>query len=206
VKAGQRWRRRGVWVALGAAVLPVIAVCGLWAGPALIVSVQPRNPDAIVSLASHEWERLPAVAALARRYPSSVVLLTLPVRVTDHNCYRCGERQGFLLRAGVEADRIQILPDRVSNTRDEAAASLAYARRTQPGEIIIVTSPYHTRRALATFRRVFVDTRVRLTIEPALATSPARPQRWWYHPYDRAYIAYEWAAIAYYGIRFGVVP
>ena len=204
MKTPQRRRLRARWIALCAAIVS-IAVCCVWAGHALIVSVEPRNPDAIVSLASHEWERLPAVAALARRHPSSVVLLTLPLQITEHNCYRCGDRQAFLIRAGVEAHRIQILPDRVSNTRDEAAASLAYARRTHPGEMVIVTSPYHTRRALATFRRVF-DVQVTLAIQPALATSPAQPERWWSYPYDRAYVMYEWSAIVYYALRFGVYP
>lgn len=204
----RRWFSR-VWLALFAAtVLLVVVTVGVrWAGHLLVVSLPPRRgPDAIVSLASHEWERLPAVATLAREYPSAVVLLTLPLRVTEQNCHRCSERRGLLIKAGVEADRVHILTDRVSNTRDEAAACLAYATRAKPSEIIIVTSPYHTRRALATFRRVFDGTEVKLAVHPALGTSPARPLQWWRQPYDRAYVAYEWAAIAYYAIRFGVYP
>jgi uncharacterized SAM-binding protein YcdF (DUF218 family) len=204
----RRWLSAG-WLALyAAAVLLLVAAVGVrWAGDLLVVSLPPRGPDAIVSLASHEWERLPATATLAREYPSAVVLLTLPLRVTEHNCHRCGDRQGFLIQAGVEADRIHILTaDPVLNTRDEAAACLAYARRTKPREMIIVTSPYHTRRALATFRLVFDGTGVKLAIHPALDTSPARPRCWWRQPYDRAYVAYEWAAILFYGVRFGVRP
>ena len=171
-----------------------------------MVSASPDAPQAIVSLASHEWERLPEAARLARQYPAAVVLLTVPRRVTEQNCYRCSERRDFLAREGVEPDRIHILSDRVSNTRDEAAACLAYLRTIRPTEIIVVTSPYHTRRALATFRRVFEGIEVKIGIRPAVTNSPARPHRWWREPYDRAYVAYEWAAIVYYAFRFGVYP
>jgi hypothetical protein len=43
-------------------------------------------------LASHEWERLPAAAALARRYPDALVLITVPRVVNEYNCHRCDER------------------------------------------------------------------------------------------------------------------
>ena len=176
------------------------------AGHVLVVSVPPKEPEAIISLASHEWERLPEAAKLAREYPAAVVLLTVPLHVTEQNCHRCSERRERLIEAGVQADRILILTDRVSNTRDEAAACRAYLQQAKPSEIIIVTSPYHTRRALTTFRRVFDGTVVKLAVRPASSTSPAQPQHWWRGPYDRAYVAYEWAAILYYAIRFGVYP
>jgi len=188
------------------ALLLAAAVILRWAGPTLVVSVPPRDPDAILSLASHEWERLPAVAAIGRKYPSAVILLTLPSPATEQNCHRCADRPGRLRQAGIDADRIHILTDAVSNTRDEALASLRYATRAKTKEIIIITSPYHTRRALATFRRTFGATDVKLAIQPALNWSPASPQRWWRHGYDRAYVTYEWAAILYYAIRFGIYP
>jgi uncharacterized SAM-binding protein YcdF (DUF218 family) len=132
--------------------------------------------------------------------------LTVPLHITEQNCHRCGERRDVLIGAGVDGNRIHILPDRVSNTHDEAAACLHYVEQTKAAEIVVVTSPYHTRRALATFRRVFGGTEVRVAIRPATAASPARPQRWWQQHYDRAYVAYEWAAILYYAVKFGIYP
>jgi hypothetical protein len=67
-----------------------------------------------------------------------------------------------------------------------------------------VTSPYHTRRALATFQHVFDGTGVAVGIEGAHDTSPARPAQWLFAPYDRAYVAYEWEAIVYYRWKYGV--
>lgn len=174
------------------------------AGPFLVVSVPPQNPDAIISLASHEWERLPEAARLARQHPRAVVLLTLPVHPTEHNCHRCNQRKGILMRAGVEEARIHVLDERVTNTRDEAAASRKYVREAAALEIAVVTSPYHTRRALATFRSMFRNTPTRIAVTPALARSPARPYAWWWAPYDRAYVRYEWAAMIYYALRFRI--
>lgn len=188
------------------ALVLAAAVILRWAGPTLVVSVPPSDPDAILSLASHEWERLPEVAATARKYPSAVILLTLPSPATEQNCHRCADRPARLRQAGIDTDRIHVLSDTVSSTRDEALASLRYTTRNKTKEIVIITSPYHTRRALAIFRRVFDATEVKLAIHPARATSTARPERWWEQPYDRAYVAYEWAAITYYAFRFGVYP
>jgi uncharacterized SAM-binding protein YcdF (DUF218 family) len=70
--------------------------------------------------------------------------------------------------------------------------------------LLVVTSPYHTRRSLSTFRAVFDRSGVTVGIAPASATSPARPECWWLSAYDRAYVRYEWAAILYYAVRHGV--
>ena len=69
---------------------------------------------------------------------------------------------------------------------------------------MIVTTPYHTRRALAVFRSVFDGSGVEIGMAPA-SESPARPGRWWTTPYDRWYVAYEWAAIVYYAVKYRVL-
>jgi uncharacterized SAM-binding protein YcdF (DUF218 family) len=161
--------------------------------------------DAIVSLASHEWERLPLAASVAVRYPRAVVLLTEPREVTQKNCRDCAHRIDRLHHAGVAPTRVRILPLTLPGTHGEAAATLTFVRASHVRRLLIVTSPYHTRRALATFRSVFEGTGVEIGIEPANATSPAKPSAWWWAPYDRAYVAYEWAAIGYYAWKYGIV-
>jgi uncharacterized SAM-binding protein YcdF (DUF218 family) len=192
-----------------AGALVGVAVAGLafvHAGEALVVIRPIARPDAIIVLASHEWERLPVAADAAQRYDGAAVWLTVPQRVTVHNCYRCAERVWWLERAGVDASRVQLLPDRVTNTHDEAEAAAAFARSHPIGRLLIVTSPYHTRRSLATFRRVFAAGGVAPEIGIATSLSGADPERWWRRQYDREYVAYEWAAVVYYGLRFGVPP
>jgi uncharacterized SAM-binding protein YcdF (DUF218 family) len=197
----RRWRRR---VAILAVVLAVPSVWMLrQAGTALVVDEEIDRPDAIVSLASHEWERLPDAAVLARRTPTARVLLTLPIAVNAFNCHDCAHRIDRLVAAGVEKDRIEILPRRVYRTLDEAQAVREWAAQRGVRSVLVVTSPYHTRRAIESFRHVLMGTAIAVGVHPAVG-SPAEPARWWRHKYDRWYVSYEWRARVFYLIRFGV--
>ena len=184
-----------------------MAAAVLWpvahAGTALIVATEAGPPDAIIMLASHEWERLPAAAALARQHPGAIVLLTTPPIITVLNCHRCSERVDWFEAEGIERRRIRLLRGRAGSTYGEALAAKAHVAREPFTRLTIVTSPYHTRRALATFRTVFGDTGIRISVLPA---SPAAgtPTRWWTDPYDRWYVSYEWAAILNYRYHYGV--
>ncbi len=193
----------------GGAILAVAAVViGLskQAGHALVVAAELPAPDAIVSLASHEWERLPATARLARAMPAALVLLTEPVKLNDYNCSDCANRVQTLVNAGIDQSRIVVLGQKVTRTYDEAVAVREWTTTTGARSIVVVTSPYHTRRSLATFRHVFEATGVAVGIRPASETSPADPARWWSHQYDRKYVIYESSASVFYLIRFGILP
>ena len=199
----QRYRRRSI----AAACAAVVVVAGFFElGSVLAVSEPIRAPDAIVALASHEWERLPLAARLARGNPRATLLLTMPAHATIANCYRCAERVEWLVRAGVSRKRIVVLEPQVRNTYDEAAATFSYAATRGVHSVLIVTSPYHGRRALATFRTIFRGSPVRVGIETATRESDAHPRRWWMSANDRTYVAYESAAIVWYAAKYGVLP
>ncbi len=205
----RRWRRS----TRAAVILLLVALFALllWglrnAGRPLVVSRDIGPSDAIVMLASHEWERLPAAAEVARRFPASVVLLTMPVKVTKFNCHLCSERASWLSHEGVAAERIvQLDPNPTSNTYGEAVAVRDYATRHPLHKLVVVTSPYHTRRALHVFEHVLRGMGVEVGVVPATAYSTAEPDRWWRHPYDRWYVAYEWAALLEYRFKYGVSP
>ena len=206
------WRSRRLPVLLRAlAALAIVSGAALftiaqYAGTTLVVAKPLADPDAIVSLASHEWERLPETARLARQYPDARVLLTLPRPVSEYNCHDCAGRVGRLVHMGVPAARIVILPLARSNTRGEASAALDFARTEGLRRLLVVTSPYHTRRSLVTFRQVMEGSGIEVGVTPAAATSPADPARWWRTPYDRWYVRYEWMALTYYLVRYGVDP
>lgn len=172
------------------------------AGTALVVSRPLAEPDAIVSLASHEWERLPAAASLASRFPHALVVLTLPERVNAFNCHDCANRLHRLELAGVATDRVRVIPLTEAGTYGEALAVRRFVAGTEVKRVLVVTSPYHTRRSLATFSAALRPIGAAVGIEPSTATSPAKPDRWWLTAYDRAYVPYEWAGIAYYALRF----
>jgi uncharacterized SAM-binding protein YcdF (DUF218 family) len=174
-------------------------------GEALVTTRHLTDPDAILALASHEWERLPEASRLALIYPDARVLLTEPVRPTAYNCYKCAERREWLASLGVDEARIVLLPRRVQNTYDEAVAAREYSREHGIHRLMIVTSPYHTRRTFATFSSVFSDVPIALGVLAGVE-SPARPDRWWMASYDRGYVAYEWAALVWYAVGHQVSP
>jgi uncharacterized SAM-binding protein YcdF (DUF218 family) len=194
-------RRLAGVAALAAAAFLVAGEAGM---PArwLLTRVPVENPDAIVSLASHEWERLPATAELARQYPAARVLLTVPMVITEKNCHECYDRVARLTAMGVPDERIQVLPRRAQNTYEEALSVRQYAASSGARRILVVTSPYHTRRTLASFRAVFNDVPgAAIGVTPA---SGAVATRWWLRQYDRHYVRYELLALLWYRIKYGV--
>lgn len=183
----------------------LLALWGAWPlGTALVVSRPLQRVDAVISLASHEWERLPLTARLAAANPEAIVLLTLPQPATPFNCHDCAHRIDRLRHLSIAETRVRVLPTTGPGTRGEAMAALAFARETGLRHLLVATSPYHTRRALATFRKVFESTGIEIGVVPASDSSPAQPSRWWWGGYDRAYVGYEWAAIAYYKWQYGI--
>ena len=197
-------RKRLLRGALATAAFVLVVGCAAalpYAGSALVVSSPLSSPDAIVSLASHEWERLPLTAELAHRYPHALVVLTLPQPVTPFNCHDCVHRAERLMNAGVEVGRIRVVPLTVGGTYGEAMAVRGLVIEHHLKSVLVATSPYHTRRSLATFRKALGDAGVMVGVVPASNTSPARPEIWWARSYDRAYVTYEWAARLYYWLR-----
>lgn len=192
------------WIVATTVLLGIVTIAVPSVGTALVVSKPLASPDAVVSLASHEWERLPAAAAVARNNPRTLLILTLPKPVTQLNCHDCAHRVEQLDEMGISEDRIAIAPLTLTGTYGEALATRTVVMGRHLRSVLVVTSPYHTRRSLATFRKLFDGSGIAVGVLPATATSPARPERWWAASYDRAYVRYEWAALLYYRVRHGV--
>jgi uncharacterized SAM-binding protein YcdF (DUF218 family) len=187
-------------------VVVILLVLSPRAGVALVVNRPVDHPQVIVSLASHEWERLPSAARLAEINPHAVVLLTRPSAPTPESCNRCAERPAWLESLGVSKDRIALAPGGVKNTYDEAIAVREYCRRHDTRRVLVVTSPYHTRRTLATFESVFAHSDTVVGVSPAWVHSLAHPERWWADASDRWYVRYEWAALLWYTVRHQINP
>lgn len=197
----RRWR--GLALA-GVVVAAPVAWVAPEAGTRLVVNRPVESPDAIVSLSSHEWDRLPETIRLARLHPGARILLTLPADVNEYNCHDCGGRVALLVRGGIDRGRIHVLPIKSSGTYGEAEVVREFIRAQPVERLLIVTSPYHTRRALATFQTLLAGTGVQIGIISANATSSAHPDAWWWTSFDRWYVRYEWVAIVYYEVRHGV--
>lgn len=104
-----------------------------------------------------------------------------------------------LSRLGVPRERIQVLAPPVTSTYDEALLLKTFLVSNQLKSAVIVTSPYHSRRAFWTFRRVCADTNLQLGIETVASgiDSPG-PATWWLKPKGWVTVGGEYVKLVYY--------
>src|SRR5207244_12283886 len=94
--------------------------------------------------------------------------------------YRIAEQD--LRSFGVPSAVIEIIPQPVTSTHEEASLLRRYAEDHRLNSILVVTSAYHSRRALWTLRKVFANTPITVGLEsvPPGWQSPS-PATWWLH-------------------------
>ena len=104
-----------------------------------------------------------------------------------------------LQRQGISNDQIEILPNVVSSTRDEAILLRTTAANRGWHSLLILTSPYHSRRARRTFRREFEgsDVLVGLTSVRNGRQTPSS-WGWWLSPSGWRMVAGEYVKLIYY--------
>jgi hypothetical protein len=153
-------------------------------------------------LASHEWERLPAAAALARRYPDAIVLITVPRAITIHNCHRCGGRVEWLEAEGVPRSRIRLLTVAGNNLR----RGRSRAGPCGPGAVCEAGDRDHSvphPQGPGVVPHRVPGLRDRTWLRPGLAcwreSGAVVDHSLWRH-----YVRYEWAALPAYRLRHGV--
>jgi uncharacterized SAM-binding protein YcdF (DUF218 family) len=108
-----------------------------------------------------------------------------------------------LRRAGIAAESIEIVPQQVSSTYDEALLVRDYAQARGLRSLLVVTSPYHSRRALWTWRRVFRESGIHVGLDPAQTGghSPS-PATWWWHLRGWSSVAPEYPKLVYYWLNY----
>ena len=200
----KRWRR----LLLGLLVFIVAWEVVAWvAARALIVDADLSSADAIVVLSgsSAYVERTHKAAELYREGRAPVVWLT-----DDHtrggwssalqrNPYFVERATEELIKAGVPAERIRIVPGVASSTRDESLILKDYASAQGARSVLVVTSAYHSRRALRTLRQSFAGTGVTIGLHPVPAPSNAF---WWFHPEGWRSVPGEYVKLIYYWFKY----
>jgi uncharacterized SAM-binding protein YcdF (DUF218 family) len=191
------------WALLAALVLWPFAA---WAAAAaLVVRAGVERADALVVLSGSGAyvERSQRAAELYREGRAPRVLLTDDGQrgpwseARQENPLFVERMREELLRDGVPAESIEVLPGRVASTHDEAVAALAYAERCSTRSLLFVTSTYHTRRALWTMRRAFRGSGVEVGVEPAKANAPPA-WAWWFSRRGWRSVALEYPKLVYY--------
>jgi uncharacterized SAM-binding protein YcdF (DUF218 family) len=196
---------------------PAIVAAGFFwlvawlAAYALIVREHLTQADAIVVLAgSNSYiERTQHAARLFREGVAPLVLLTDDRQQAgwsnreERNPYFVEGAIHELERQGVPRAAIRVLPDRVASTYDEAIALMREASKAHFRRLLVVTSAYHSRRALWIFRRVLSADQVEVGMEP---TEPGRqtprPGVWVFTVRGWRDVAEEYLKLAFYFVRY----
>ena len=108
-----------------------------------------------------------------------------------------------LRNAGVPSQSIEVVMKPVASTYEEAEVIRDYAQQRGLHSIVIVTSVYHSRRALWVFSRVFRDTGIRVGLISARrgAESPP-PVTWWLTLRGWKLVPSEYVKMVYYVINY----
>jgi uncharacterized SAM-binding protein YcdF (DUF218 family) len=204
----RRARRILLFVLAGLVAWSLVA----WiAARALIVSAEVPNADALVVLAgsSGYLERTHLAAKLFHQDRAPEIILTNDTEQggwsneLQRNPFFIELAATELTRAGVPESKIERLEKAVSSTHDEALLLRDYAAQRGLRSILIVTSAYHSRRALWTFRRVFAGSGVEigLSVVAPGEQSPS-PATWWLQPRGWNLVAGEYVKLIYYRLAY----
>lgn len=177
----------------------------------MITEAPLAKADAIVVLggSANYKERAHEAARLLLDGHSQRILITNDNRqgpwssVDQRNLYYYERAVEELKKAGVAEERVEVLPEPVTGTHDEAELVRDYAVNHGFKSVLIVTSAYHSRRALWTFSRVFRDTRIQigLAAAPAEVETP-RPATWWLTRRGWRLVPTEYVKMIYYVVKY----
>jgi uncharacterized SAM-binding protein YcdF (DUF218 family) len=198
-------------------LLAAAAAVALWsalawgAAKALIVRADLERADAIVVLSGSKvyLERARRAARLFHEGRAARVILTNDTQQSGWSAERQSnplfmERAAAALKeAGVPEASIEMLPQGVTSTHEEATLLRRYALEHNLRSVLVVTSAYHSRRALWTWRNVFAGDPVQVGMEVvAPGEQTPGPATWWLHPGGWPLVAGEYVKLIYYWFHY----
>jgi uncharacterized SAM-binding protein YcdF (DUF218 family) len=159
----------------------------------LTIDSGPVKADAIVVLGGGWNERSQRAAELFKDGAAPKIIVT--------GKGDCAINLALLERAGVPGEAIQTECD-ARSTRENALLTLPLLRKAGAHRVILVTTWYHSRRALACFKHYAPD--VQFYSEPSLYAADER--RDWRRKGVASYICKELLKIPGYWVCYGVKP
>jgi uncharacterized SAM-binding protein YcdF (DUF218 family) len=122
---------------------------------------------------------------------------------TFHNYYHGQHGQQRALEQGVPAEAIAIDDTQVMSTYDEAVRLKEFMAHSQAQvrSVIVVSDPFHMRRARWTYRHLLGD-QVSVQMAPVPFEAGPYQRRWWTDEASRKYVKEEYLKIAYYYARY----
>lgn len=183
-----------------------------WAGASYLITEAPlEKADAIVVLGGSATykERTREAAKLFFEGRAPRILITNDnmrgpwSSAEQRNLFFYERSLEELRNAGVPSQSIEVLMKPVTNTFDEAEVVRDYAQQQGLHSILIVTSAYHSRRALWVFSRVFRDTSIRTgLIAAAPGEESPKPATWWLSVRGWRLVPTEYVKMIYYVINY----
>lgn len=187
-----------------------IAIAWL-AARALIVNKELEHADVLVVLSGSSTyiERAQWAARLYHDGRASKIVLTNDGLQAGYSASRDGNPLFFelseaeLKQAGVTTERIDVITKPGNSTYDEAIYMREYASKHNLNSLIIVTSAYHSRRALWVFENVFRGSGITIGIEsPPTGLQTPQPISWWLHWLGWKLVPGEYLKLVYYAWRY----
>lgn len=177
----------------------------------LIIEATLARADAIVVLggSANYKERARDAARLLQDGRAQRILVTNDnmrgpwSSVEQRNLFFYERALDELRNAGVPDESVEVLMTSVSSTHEEAELVRQYAVEHGLHSVLIVTSAYHSRRALWTFSRVFRDTGIEVGLVPVSpGTDSPRPATWWLTVRGWRLVPTEYVKMIYYVVKY----
>jgi len=177
-------------------LLAIALVFGIWvvvawlAARFLIVNTPLHNADVIVVMSGSAVfrERTQRAAEYYRQGLAPRILLTNDNQrgewssAEQRNPFFYERSRNNLLLLHVPAEHVEVIQQPVTGTYEEAQVLREYAVTHGLRSLLIVTSAYHSRRALWTLNRVFAGTGIELSVQSIEAGEQTPPPlTWWLH-------------------------
>lgn len=167
-------------------------LCVLWAKPVLFVEGGKRTAEVIVILGGDAGDRVFRALELYNAGAAPRILIA-----GDGDCFLIRDR---LVLAGVSTNVITMEPNS-GNTKENAEFSIRLLKEQGVRSAIVVTSWYHSRRALACFHKFGGDLEIASFPSYHGVSMDEKPQLTEVPSVGREYLAMAW-----YWVRYGITP
>jgi uncharacterized SAM-binding protein YcdF (DUF218 family) len=186
---------------LAVSLIALVASYSFWleqVGAWLIVRDKLEKADVIVVLAGDDnGERVAEAVKLYKTGYAPYLLVSGGPLAWHLTSAEWMKKQAVSL--GVPAAQV-LTQDRSRSTQEDARFSLPLLKKLKAKEVILVTSPTHSRRALRVFKKVCTSDGIKVISWPA-RQSRFRLDRWWTRYEDMALVVWEYVAFPAYLLR-----
>jgi len=203
--------RRRRFLVTGALLVLVAPLFAWGAARLLIVKTEIQSADAIIVLSGSSTyvERAARAAELYREGRAPLIVLTNDgvIGSWDHReernpyFYELSSRR--IQQQGVPADRISVAPGQALGTYDESVLVRDFAVAHKLKRLLVVTSGYHSRRALWSMRRACEGSGIEIGIDSAPpGWQTPSPWVWWSKRRGWKLVGGEYVKMAYYWTHY----